>query len=62
MLSDSHARAISVGIGVPTGIRQIDGNGAVSREERLYDLQGRRVSGQKAKGIYVVNGKKVIVQ
>lgn len=62
VLSDSHARAISVGIGVPTGIRQIDGNGAASREARLYDLQGRQISGQKAKGVYVVNGKKVIVK
>lgn len=41
-----------------TGIREIRGeenNGSVT-----YDLQGRRVSGQRAKGFLIKNGKKVV--
>lgn len=29
-------------------------------ESKIYDLQGRRVTGQMGKGIYIVNGKKVV--
>lgn len=32
-----------------------------SKDNIVYDLQGRRVS-QPAKGIYIVNGKKVLVK
>ena len=28
----------------------------------IYDLQGRRISGKKGKGIYIINGKKVILK
>ena len=30
------------------------------QEEVVYDLQGRRVQGAARKGIYIVNGKKVV--
>ena len=30
------------------------------QEEVVYDLQGRRVQGATRKGIYIVNGKKVV--
>lgn len=43
----------------PTGIISID-NGRMSREaDAVYDLSGRRVT-KPTKGIYIVNGKKVI--
>ncbi len=28
----------------------------------IYDLQGRRISSNKGKGIYIINGKKVILK
>ena len=28
----------------------------------IYDLQGRRISSKKGKGIYIINGKKVILK
>lgn len=32
----------------------------VSTDEAIYDLQGRKVNGQLKKGIYIMNGKKVV--
>lgn len=43
----------------PTGISSVR---VVSSDTRLYDLQGRRVEGQPAKGLYISNGKKVIIK
>lgn len=45
---------------LPTAIQEIktDGN-ANAQETVIYDLQGRRVSGT-SKGVYIVNGKKVM--
>ena len=43
----------------PTGIGSVRVAGS---DTRLYDLQGRRVEGQPAKGLYISNGKKVIIK
>jgi len=43
-----------------TGIKSID-NGQLTIDNTAYDLQGRRVA-QPAKGLYIINGKKVIVK
>ena len=43
-----------------TGIEAID-NGQLTINNVVYDLQGRRVA-QPAKGLYIVNGKKVIIK
>jgi len=43
----------------PTGIGSVRVAGS---DERLYDLQGRRVEGQPVKGLYISNGKKVIIK
>ena len=50
-----------------TGLRSID-NGEWIMDNSVYDLQGRKLAnsklsnGQMQKGVYVVNGKKVIVK
>ena len=45
-----------------TGIILTD-NGSLTRSDGFYDLSGRRVAGKPAKkGIYVKNGKKVVVK
>ncbi len=46
--------------GEATGINQID-NGQLTIDNSFFDLQGRRVA-QPTKGLYIVNGKKVIVK
>ena len=49
----------------PTGMNHeqltID-NGQLTIDDEIYDLSGRRVNGQLPKGLYIVNGKKVIVK
>ena len=45
-----------------TGVRQIDNRQRTMDNGQWYDLQGRRVNGQKAKGLYIVNGRKVVVK
>ena len=46
-----------------TGIEEIDG-GYIQQENAgknaAYDLSGRRIHDMNAKGIYIVNGKKVV--
>ena len=41
-----------------TGIAEVKGSAA---EQQVYDLQGRRVA-QPVKGLYIVNGRKVVVK
>lgn len=46
---------------VADGIFGLNADEDVSASEsKIYDLQGRRVTGQMGKGIYIVNGKKVV--
>jgi hypothetical protein len=40
-----------------TGIKEVHGNENV---EGTYDLQGRKVEEPANKGLYIVNGKKVV--
>ena len=45
-----------------TGITMVQGEGfMVNGSDNYYDLQGRRVA-QPTKGLYIVNGKKVIIK
>jgi hypothetical protein len=47
---------------IVTGINEVNGQGTTGK---AYDLQGRRVSvtkGQVKKGLYIVNGKKIVVK
>jgi len=41
-----------------TGIAEVKG---IAAEQQVYDLQGRRVA-QPVKGLYIVNGRKVVVK
>lgn len=43
----------------PTGISSVR---VAGNDSRLYDLQGRRVEGQPAKGLYISNGKKIMIK
>ena len=51
VLSDSKAQSVSVGTGVPTSISIAEREQGVQKE--MYDLQGRKVDGQKRKGVYI---------
>ena len=44
---------------VANGLRQLS---AASTSRTVYDLQGRRMNGTAPKGIYVINGRKVVVR
>lgn len=55
---DNNARSLVFDFGTETGIESIEGeNGNVKAE--IYDLSGRRVQNAQ-KGLYIVNGKKVV--
>lgn len=69
----ANARSIYMdfGDGETTGIQTLDnltispfGNSTISPiDNSVYDLQGRRIDGKpKSKGVYLVNGKKVIIK
>ncbi|MBQ4392402.1 MAG: leucine-rich repeat protein [Prevotella sp.] len=55
------ATAIAVD-GKTTGIVSMENGKLKIEDEGIYDLQGRRIDGNLRKGIYLINGKKVIVE
>lgn len=54
------ALALNFG-GDVTGVNSVSDNAAMSHNAVIYDLAGRRVS-HAVKGVYVINGKKIIVK
>ena len=49
---------------VSTGIRETPSAAAERRDDYIYDLEGRRIlldKDQLLRGIYIVNGKKIII-
>ena len=60
----SLARAFSIdfGDGETTGIIAIGTNRAASTDNATYTLDGRRISKATQKGVYIQNGKKVIIK
>lgn len=53
--------AIKFEFGTATGIKQV-WNEYSSQPASIYDLSGRRINGQLKAGIYIKNGKKIIVK
>lgn len=58
--STQEALALNFG-GDVTGINSVSDNAAMSHSAVIYDLAGRRVS-HAVKGVYIINGKKIIVK
>ena len=58
------ARSFSLNFGdESTGIQIVETESQpTGQKSQAYDLQGRRVNGAAQKGVYVVNGKKVIIK
>lgn len=54
------AKVLEFDVDDATGIKAISDN-ADSQESAVYDLQGRQVA-QPVKGLYIVNGKKVVIK
>ena len=53
---------IDFGDGETTGINAVNGSEFMVNGSEIYDLQGRRVNNAIQKGVYIVNGKKVIIK
>ena len=62
LMAPTRAFNIDFGDGETTGIISVSGSGLiVNGSDGCYDLHGRRIEGQPTqKGVYIVNGKKVI--
>jgi hypothetical protein len=54
--------AMDFGEGETTGIIAIGNDGAASTDNATYTLDGRRISKATQKGVYIQNGKKVIIK
>ena len=63
-LAANQARAFSIdfGDGETTGIVAIGADRAASTDNATYTLDGRRISKATQKGVYIQNGKKVIIR
>ncbi len=57
-IANAGVKAIYFG-GDETGIEAIS-NGEPTMDNAIYDLSGRRVEKATKKGIYIINGKKVL--
>ena len=64
LMAPTRAFNIDFGDGETTGIISVSGSGLiVNGSDGCYDLHGRRIEGQPTqKGVYIVNGKKVIIK
>lgn len=58
---DAGVKGLLLGSGTSTGIGSIAAEEGRNDANVVYDLSGRRVV-KAAKGLYIVNGKKVIVK
>ncbi len=58
----AHAFSIDFGDGETTGIIAIGTDRAASTDNATYTLDGRRISKATQKGVYIQNGKKVIIR
>ena len=59
----ARAFVINFGEGETTGIQPIRMENGTTPAEGTYDLSGRRIQGQPTqKGVYIQNGKKVIIK
>ena len=47
---------------MPDGIKEPISIPSIYKKEGVYDLYGRRISGKPANGIYIIDGKKVLVK
>ena len=56
----SASRRLTLTMGESTGIDEIEGGTADAGP--CYDLQGRRVESPESPGLYIRNGKKVIIK
>ena len=54
---------VPINVSDPTGIQQIENGELETENAAIYDIQGRKVGQERlTKGIYIVNGKKVVVK
>ena len=61
VLSDSQARPVSVSRTAVTGISQTE-DASSATDSQLYNLQGKRIESLPRKGLYIQNGKKVVIK
>jgi hypothetical protein len=63
MTSSSSATRYTIGVfeDMKTGIQVMD-DGKWTKEDVVYDLQGRKLNTPSKKGVYIVNGKKKIIR
>ena len=60
-VSDSNASALTLDFGDATGIGSIANSQELKANSHVYNLAGQRVA-QPTKGLYIVNGKKVVIK
>ncbi|MBP3259795.1 MAG: hypothetical protein J6M01_01715 [Prevotella sp.] len=53
---------VAVTAGTPTGIQTLKPTSTAAQPSPFYDLQGRRVGEPRKGGVYIRNGKKIIIQ
>ena len=56
-----NASELAIIIGETTGIMSVDNGQLTVDSSEVYNLNGQRVA-QPTKGLYIVNGKKVIIK
>ena len=59
LAAEAHSFILDLGEGETTGIANVNAN--LNANNNYFDLQGRKVA-QPTKGLYIVNGKKVIIK
>ena len=55
------ASPFTYNLGEATGIRSID-HGPLTMDHDIYDLSGRRMQSVTKPGLYIMNGKKILIK
>ena len=60
---EGNARMLTINFdGETTGINSIDNGQLIMDNGAVYDLQGRKMNGLLKSGLYIINGKKIIIK
>ena len=61
-LTQDDVTALWKKLNTETGIEMVQGSRLKLQDDAVYDLTGRKINGALPKGLYIINGKKVLIK
>ncbi len=61
-LTQDDVTALWKKLNTETSIEMVQGSRLKLQDDAVYDLTGRKINGALPKGLYIINGKKVLIK